>query len=68
MISRSIAVATALVSLAYANVNYSYGEISTYEEFKYGRFSTRIQGADKQSTVTGFFTIYGDTYKDRSKW
>ena len=65
MISRT-AIAVALVSLAEAN--YRSGEVKTYETFKYGRFSTRMQGCAKNGTVTSFFTYWNGPNWTRSGW
>lgn len=41
-----------------AAANYISGEVKTYEEFTYGRFTVRMQGADKNGTVSSFFTYW----------
>ena len=47
----------ALVGLTSAN-SYRSGEVKTLETFTYGRFTTRMQGSDKQGTVGSFFTYW----------
>ena len=41
-----------------ASANYRSGEVKTYEDFTYGRFTVRIQGSDKKGTCGSFFTYW----------
>ena len=60
--------ATAILLVSLAEANYRSGEVRTLETFKYGRFSTRMQGADKKGTVTSFFTYWDGPDWTRHGW
>ena len=52
-------VSALIISTAAANLGkYKSGEVHSYENFTYGRFTTRMQGPNKHGTCQAFFTMY----------
>ena len=58
----------ALALAAFTNANYIGGEIKTNEEFSYGRFSVRMQGANKPGTCTAFYSIWNGPNRTAEGW
>ena len=56
MYSKLISVAA--LALGARATDYFSGEIRTREPFRYGKFKTRLQGADQRGTVTSLFTFW----------
>ena len=50
------------------SANYRSGEVKTYETFTYGRFTVRLQGADKFGTVGSFFTYWTGPNWSQEGW
>ena len=49
---------SAAALVAAVEANWRSGEVKTLETFKYGKFVTKMQGADKLGTITSFFTYW----------
>ena len=49
---------SAATLLNFTEANWRSGECKTKETFKYGKFVTKMQGANKLGTVTSFFTYW----------